>query len=104
VNGSGYPDGLRGARISVLAQIIGVVDAFDAMTTDRPYRSALGLDRAIDELRRDVARGAMSAELVTPFVDLVSASSAKWNTPSAGLDAWRRLAMMAAEPAQPELH
>ncbi|MGD9906356.1 MAG: HD domain-containing phosphohydrolase, partial [Vicinamibacterales bacterium] len=92
LNGSGYPDGLRGDRISVLAQIIGVVDAFDAMTTDRPYRSALGLDRAIDELQRDVARGAMRGDLVSAFVDLVSEAPRGWHTPTAGLDAWRRLA------------
>lgn len=96
LNGSGYPDGLRGDQISVLAQIIGVVDAFDAMTTDRPYRSALGLDRAIDELQRDVSRGAMSADLVTPFVELVSRSSAGWQTPATGLDSWRRLALAPA--------
>jgi len=94
LNGSGYPDGLRGDQISVLAQIIGVVDAFDAMTTDRPYRAALGLDRAIDELRRDVSRGAMSADLVTPFVELVSGSASGWQTPATGLEAWRRLAVM----------
>ena len=70
LDGSGYPDGLKGSEVSLLAQIIGVVDAFDAMTTDRPYRLSLGLDCAIDELRRDAARGAMNPVLVETFVAL----------------------------------
>lgn len=49
-----------------------MVDAYDAMTTDRPYRRSLGMARAIDELHRDVARGAMSCTLVDAFVALVS--------------------------------
>jgi putative two-component system response regulator len=72
LDGSGYPDGRRGDEISLLAQIIGVVDAFDAMTTDRPYRAALGVSHAVDELRRDVARGAMRRDLVDAFVPLVT--------------------------------
>ena len=70
LDGTGYPDGLRGSEVSLLAQIIGVVDAFDAMTTDRPYRASLGLARAIDELRRDAARGAMDPMLVETFIAL----------------------------------
>jgi HD-GYP domain-containing protein (c-di-GMP phosphodiesterase class II) len=51
-NGSGYPDGLAGERIPLAARIIGVADAFDAMTSDRPYRRALGRELAVAELRR----------------------------------------------------
>jgi putative two-component system response regulator len=100
LNGSGYPDGLRGDAISLLAQIIGVVDAFDAMTTDRPYRPSMGMDWAIDELRRDAARGAMSTDLVMPFIDLVAAAPAGWVQPVAHLDAWRRAAAMAPVQAR----
>ncbi len=73
LDGRGYPDGLKGSEVSLLAQIIGVVDAFDAMTTDRPYRKSLGIDRACDELRVDVATGAMDATLVEHFIELVPA-------------------------------
>ncbi len=45
-DGSGYPDGLKGQEIPILARIIGVVDSFDAMTVDRPYREALSLEQA----------------------------------------------------------
>lgn len=49
-DGSGYVDRLAGDEIPYLARVIAVVDAFDAMTTDRPYRRAFSLDRALDEL------------------------------------------------------
>jgi ribonuclease P protein subunit RPR2 len=51
-DGSGYPEGLRGEQIPMAARIFGVVDAFDAMTTDRPYRKAMGVPQAVDELQR----------------------------------------------------
>lgn len=51
-DGSGYPHGLAGDEIPVEARIIAVVDAYDAMTSRRPYRDALSHDEAIDELRR----------------------------------------------------
>ncbi len=41
IDGEGYPDGLRGDEIPLLARIISVADAYDAMTSDRPYRDAL---------------------------------------------------------------
>jgi putative nucleotidyltransferase with HDIG domain len=50
VDGSGYPDGLIGDRIPLGARIIAVADAFDAMTTDRPYRRALPVAAAIAEI------------------------------------------------------
>jgi response regulator RpfG family c-di-GMP phosphodiesterase len=51
-DGSGYPDGIAGERIPLAARIIGVADAFDAMTCDRPYRRALGRETVLAELRR----------------------------------------------------
>jgi len=45
-DGKGYPQGLSGERIPFLAQIVAIADAFDAMTSDRPYRTALPLRRA----------------------------------------------------------
>jgi hypothetical protein len=49
----GYPDGLAGREIPLGARIIAVVDAFDAMTSDRPYRRAVGLERAKQALREE---------------------------------------------------
>ena len=51
-DGSGYPDGLAGEAIPLISRILMVSDAFDAMTTDRPYRKAIPAGEAIDELRR----------------------------------------------------
>ncbi len=52
-DGTGYPDGLKGNAIPVEARIMAVADAFDAMTSDRPYRRALSEQAALDELRRN---------------------------------------------------
>lgn len=49
-DGSGYPDGISGERIPIEARIIGVVDAFDAMTNERPYRKGMILEEACQEL------------------------------------------------------
>jgi len=70
LDGTGYPDGLVGDEIPLLAQIVGVVDAFDAMTTTRPYRAALAIEAACAELQRDVARGWRRHDLVDTFIAL----------------------------------
>jgi putative nucleotidyltransferase with HDIG domain len=56
VDGSGYPQGLRGEQIPLGARIVTVADSFDAMITDRPYRSRLPLARALAELHRNTGR------------------------------------------------
>jgi putative two-component system response regulator len=71
LDGSGYPDALRGDAIPLLAQIIGVVDVFDALTTARPYKPAVNVDEAIHELRQDVARGWRDARLVEALAGAV---------------------------------
>jgi HD-GYP domain-containing protein (c-di-GMP phosphodiesterase class II) len=51
-NGKGYPEGLSGEEIPLGARIISVIDAYDAMTSDRPYRKALGEEYAISEIKK----------------------------------------------------
>ncbi|MEW6410774.1 MAG: HD domain-containing phosphohydrolase [Nitrospirota bacterium] len=51
-NGTGYPDGLKGDVIPLQAKILSVADAFDSMTSDRPYRKTPGKESAIEELKR----------------------------------------------------
>lgn len=51
-DGSGYPEGLKGAQIPLIASIISVADCFDAMTTDRPYRKGLSKEEAIQDIQR----------------------------------------------------
>lgn len=54
IDGRGYPDGLGGEDIPLGSRIIAVCDAYDAMTTDRPYRASIGAEAAIEELRANV--------------------------------------------------
>jgi HD-GYP domain-containing protein (c-di-GMP phosphodiesterase class II) len=68
-SGEGYPAGLRGDEIPLPARVFTVVDAFDAMTTDRPYRVSIGSDRAVAELER-VAGSQFDPEVVRCFVGI----------------------------------
>lgn len=53
-DGSGYPEGLKGEEIPIIAAIISVADAYDAMITDRPYRAALSKQEALNEIRTNL--------------------------------------------------
>jgi HD-GYP domain-containing protein (c-di-GMP phosphodiesterase class II) len=55
-DGTGYPDGLRGAAIPLESCIVLVCDAFHAMTSDRPYRTAMSPRAALEELTREAGR------------------------------------------------
>jgi putative two-component system response regulator len=70
LDGSGYPDGLVGDAIPLLAQIIGVVDVYDAVVTERPYKPARPSAVAYAELRAEVAKGWRSAELVNALIEI----------------------------------
>ncbi len=69
-DGTGYPDGLKGAEIPLLARILAVADAFSAMTTDRPYRKALKVEEILDELRRNAGKQ-FDPDLTQKFIELV---------------------------------
>jgi len=71
-DGSGYPDGLAGERIPLGARVILVCDAFDAMTTDRPYRSALPHEEATSRLRAG-AGGQFDPAVVEVFLQTLHA-------------------------------
>ena len=55
-DGAGYPEGLTGDGIPFMARVLAVADAFDAMTTDRPYRKAMSVEVAVVELRAHAGR------------------------------------------------
>jgi putative two-component system response regulator len=64
LDGTGYPDGLAGSEIPLLAQIVTVADVYDALTTDRPYRKAMTRRTALAVMREESREGAYSADLV----------------------------------------
>ena len=71
LDGSSYPDGLQGSGISRMARIMAVVDCYDAMVTDRPYRAGMGKDKALAILREEVARGRLDGEVLDTLEKLV---------------------------------
>lgn len=68
-DGSGYPEGLERERIPLAARVFSIVDAFDAMTTDRPYREAMSLDRAASEFEK-MAGTQFDPDIVKVFVPM----------------------------------
>jgi putative two-component system response regulator len=70
-DGTGYPDGLRGDDIPLLAQIVSIADCFDALTMDRPYRPAQRVDQALDALAAEAAKGIRRPDLVAAFITLI---------------------------------
>jgi HD-GYP domain-containing protein (c-di-GMP phosphodiesterase class II) len=69
-DGSGYPKGLKGENIPLFARIIAVVDAYDAMVADRPYRRALPQQEAVAELDR-CAGSKFDPEVVMAFLEIL---------------------------------
>lgn len=71
LDGNGYPDGLRGDQIPLLARLIAIPDCFDAMTTSRAYRDALPVEEALSLLTRNAGRH-YDPGLVRTFIRLAS--------------------------------
>jgi putative two-component system response regulator len=67
LDGTGYPDGLKGDDVPLLAQIVGVVDVYDAVTSQRPYQRQQSPEEAIQLLRDQVTRGWRQSEVVEKF-------------------------------------
>jgi HD-GYP domain-containing protein (c-di-GMP phosphodiesterase class II) len=74
-DGRGYPDGLSGDSIPLFAAIISITDAFDAMTTDRPYRKALSDDVALKEIT-NLSGKQFRPDLVEIFVKIIKTTAA----------------------------
>ena len=66
-DGTGYPDGLRGEQIPLMAQIVGIVDVYSALTSDRPFRRAKSNAEAMEILRERTRQGIHDPDLVEKF-------------------------------------
>ena len=69
-DGKGYPDGLAGEDIPIAARIMAVVDAYDALTSDRPYRNRLSQERALQILKQETGKQ-FDPKIATAFVSML---------------------------------
>ena len=74
-DGSGYPDGLRQNEIPLLPRILQVVDIYDALRTERPYKPALGHEQAAATMRHEARSGLWDKELVSEFFGMLDTRS-----------------------------
>lgn len=70
-DGSGYPHGLAGEEIPLVGRIVALADVFDALTHDRPYKSAWSIEESLDEIRRQRGRQ-FDPDLAETFVELIT--------------------------------
>jgi putative two-component system response regulator len=70
LDGTGYPDGIRGDEIELLAQVLAIADVYDAVRTERPYKPPRSIGEACAVLGQEVERGWKRRDLVEPFIAL----------------------------------
>ncbi len=71
-DGSGYPDGLRGQSIPITARVLQIVDVYDALTTERPYKRAFSSTEALQTMKEEVAKGWWDPEIFEQFERLIA--------------------------------
>lgn len=85
-DGSGYPDGLRGEEIPLLARVFQMVDIYDALAHARPYKHAMERPQVIEVLEAEAARGWRDPELTALFLGIVKTRPEELNVPHASHD------------------
>ena len=83
LDGSGYPDGLKGEEISLTARVLQIVDVYDALTTDRPYKSAFASVKALEIMEDEVNKGWWDSRIFGEFKRLVASGEWAYQTRSA---------------------
>src|SRR6202045_926212 len=78
LDGSGYPDGLRGDAIPVTARVLQIVDVYDALATDRPYKKAFSITDALQTMKQEVAKGWWDPHIFDQFERLVRSGAAEF--------------------------
>jgi len=76
LDGSGYPDGLRGDAIPVTARVLQIVDVYDALTTERPYKKAFSVTDSLQTMKDEVAKGWWDPRIFDQFEGLVRSGEA----------------------------
>jgi putative two-component system response regulator len=76
LDGSGYPDGLRGDAIPITARILQIVDVYDALTTERPYKRAFSITDALQTMKEEVAKGWWDPHIFEQFESLMRSGTA----------------------------
>ena len=76
-DGSGYPDGLKGDSIPLGARIVAVVDVYDALRSERPYRGRLSHEETVQRMRQGAGR-TLDSHLTSLFIDLVNDASPQY--------------------------
>ena len=71
-NGTGYPDGLLGPSIPYLARVFQIMDAYDAMTTDRPYKKAFSVEKTVEIIRDETSKGYWDPDVVANFIEFIA--------------------------------
>ncbi|MFQ5694858.1 MAG: HD domain-containing phosphohydrolase [Terriglobia bacterium] len=72
LDGSGYPDGLKGEQVPLTARVLQIVDVYDALTTARPYRRALPVAKALETMEEGVKRGWWDGQVFAAFRELLA--------------------------------
>ena len=80
LDGSGYPDGLRGEAIPIAARVLQIVDVYDALTTDRPYKKAFSIADALQTMKEEVTKGWWDPHIFDQFERLVRNGTADFRS------------------------
>src|SRR5881398_2819404 len=72
MNGSGYPDGLKGEQIPLTARVLQIVDVYDALITERPYKRALSVEEALRTMRSEIRKGWWDPKVFNAFERMMS--------------------------------
>jgi putative two-component system response regulator len=97
MDGSGYPDGLQGEAISMVARIMAVADSYDALITDRPYRKALSREEVLRLVRQEAEKGKLDGQVVDTLIALLNKESQKTPLEAAGAIQARDCALLTTD-------
>ena len=80
LDGPGYPDGLRGEAIPITARVLQIVNVYDALTTDRPYKKAFSIADALQTMKEEVTKGWWDPHIFDQFERLVRNGTADFRS------------------------